>query len=342
MRKSVFGMVITLTPSLVSLGFAEPIDPLLKLLVAKGVISLDEAAVLQEEYDQMKKSPASDTAETPAVTARVQDAGQGSVSSTAAAPAVAPVPEKTRWSNHIKLGGDFRLRAENTHEKGAFDDGDRLRFRYRLRLGLEAGISEHLRFSMQMRSGNPDNPVSDNQSFDGGLNKKQFSIAQANLQWKASSSFDFWAGKKNPKKDWVVSDMEWDSDVVAEGVMARGHLKSSGGASLDLVAYQNFGARGAGEDADTAYFGRISVGGHTHPKELQLRYTYYYSEADALFYAYTQSDTRRSSNLKGHRFDLRLGGPKKSYFSLNWYNTRKQQGESETMNRFQLDYVVKF
>ena len=84
------------------------------------------------------------------------------------------------------------------------------------------------------------------------------------------------------------------------------------------------------------------MGGHTHPKELQLRYTYYYSEADALFYAYTQSDTRRSSNLKGHRFDLRLGGPKKSYFSLNWYNTRKQQGESETMNRFQLDYVVKF
>lgn len=442
MRKSLLIVIITLIMASVSAGSAEPMDPLLKLLVAKGVISADEAAAVQKEYEQMKEKPASEANVESAGAQATAVAEHGKAPSESRTP-TPPASKKSTWSERISLGGDFRLRAENTHEKGSFDDGNRLRFRYRLRLGLESAITEHLKFAMQLRSGDPDNPVSDNQSFDEGFNKNQFSIAQANLQWRPSDAFDLWAGKKAPKKDWVVSDMEWDSDVIAEGIMARAHFKPAGHASVDLIgydyildenkssseawlygiqlnsafllsetdslglglgfeyfenpqavvdltlegklhgnhvsnfldedgrlisdfhigqfqawwknttskrwplkislfAYQNFGARGIAEDADTATFGRISLGAHKHPGQMQLRYTYYYSEADALFYAYTQSDTRRSSNLKGHRFDLRLGGPKHSFLNLTWYNTRKQQGGGETMNRFQLDYIVKF
>ena len=85
------------------------------------------------------------------------------------------------------------------------------------------------------------------------------------------------------------------------------------------------------------------MGPQSQPKwHWAFRYSYYYSEPDALFYVFTQSDTSRSSDVKAHRFDLRIGFYAKSYFNITWYNTRPVYREDEPLNRWQMDYIIKF
>ncbi|RLE25585.1 MAG: hypothetical protein DRJ65_07380, partial [Acidobacteria bacterium] len=109
-----------------------------------------------------------------------------------------------------------------------------------------------------------------------------------------------------------------------------------------LFFYKNLGAEGIGADNDTGYYGRVQVGDYKKRGQVALRYTYYYSEPDALFYVFTQSDTGRGSDAEAHRFDLRLGFIAKSYFNFTWYNTKPVYKQDETINRWQFDYIVKF
>jgi hypothetical protein len=91
-----------------------------------------------------------------------------------------------------------------------------------------------------------------------------------------------------------------------------------------------------------AYFLRAQVGDYKKLGQVALRASRYYSEPDAMFFAYAQSDTRRSSNLDGFRADLRIGMPNKGYINLTWYRTDWLQGEGDTMDRWQVDYIFKF
>jgi hypothetical protein len=129
---------------------------------------------------------------------------------------------------------------------------------------------------------------------------------------------------------------------------------------LTLFFYKNFGAGeatgailpassdheplavGRGTDNDTAWFGRIQLGDYKKPGQVALRFSRYDSKPDAMFFAYSQSDSRRSSNVNGYRADLRIGMPKKGYISVTWYNTRWSRGSDSTMNRWQLDYILRF
>ena len=109
-----------------------------------------------------------------------------------------------------------------------------------------------------------------------------------------------------------------------------------------MFYYKNFGAKGIGTDNDTGAFVRLQVGDYKKKWQLAFRYSYYYSEPDALFYVFTQSDTSRGSDVEAHRFDLRLGAVAKSYFNFTYYNTRPVYREDEPLDRWQLDYIVKF
>jgi hypothetical protein len=366
--------------------------------------------------------------------------------------------EPKAWYDRMQIYGDLRLRYEGFLKENEFDEGRRDRFRYRLRAGLRISVIDAIRLGIQLRSGNPQNPVSDNQSFDGGFDKDRFSIAEVYADFTPSKSFSVIAGKFPHRNLWSVSDLHWDYDVVVAGALqsiqfggAEGGLKSIGvsvyqyvldesslnidsyifggqirpsfrfgakneleiGAGFDyfvnpqsvanltlsgalagnfmtnlvdqdfqlisdfhilnllgvwennsssrwplkasLYYYKNFGAKnmvgtetgitdalGNASENDTAFFGRVEVGGYSKLYQLQFRYSYYYSEPDGLFYAYLQSDTRRASNLDGHRLDVRLGMPARTYFNFTWYNTRPKLGEDSTMNRWQFDYVIRF
>ena len=66
------------------------------------------------------------------------------------------------------------------------------------------------------------------------------------------------------------------------------------------------------------------------------------AQPDALFNAYMQSDTRRASNLDGHRFDWWLGMPARTFINVTYYHTDPNRGEDSTMNRWQFDYIIRF
>jgi len=147
--------------------------------------------------------------------------------------------DKIKWYDKFNLGGDLRLRAEHFSWDEHYDDGERTRFRYRLRVGFKAAISEKVTIGFQLRSGNPDNPHSDNQSFDTGFDKNTISIAEAYVNWKAMDNLSVYGGKFSPKKLWHVSDMHWDDDVITEGALESWEWKRDGAVKkIELNLYQ--------------------------------------------------------------------------------------------------------
>jgi hypothetical protein len=377
-----------------------------------------------------------------------------------------PEPQKeTKWYDKLEFEGDLRLRYEGFNWAGHFDNGRRDRIRFRLRFGVRSQLLDSLAVGLQLRSGNPDNPISDNQSFDNSFNKNKISIAQVYADWRPIKPFSLVVGKFEPTKLWTVSDMQYDDDIVTEGAMEMFGWRTGGlikeldlnfyqfildesgdsvdsymfggqvvpaltlgktndlavGAGFEAISnprnvarlylnedlvidssyvtnlidpetgkmisdfrignlflewkntafanwpikvnvflYKNFGAGsemgailpvgssdeilafGRGTDNDTAWFGRIQVGDYKKPGQTAIRFSRYDAKPDAIFFAYGQSDTRRSSNVNGYRTDFRIGMPKNSYFNLTWYRTRWTLGDDSTMNRWQIDFIFAF
>ncbi len=363
-----------------------------------------------------------------------------------------PEDPPKQWYEKMDFYADLRFRYD-ARKREEFEDV----FRYRLRAGVEADVNDFLDAGFEFRSGNPRNPVSDNQDFGGGLGKKDFKLAEVYADFRLAKSFYVVAGKFEHRRYWVVSDMQWDSDVTTEGFMQRLRLESADegilerlGASVyqivleqgdeeaawllgaqvrprfkigehdtlvvgmgydyyvdpqlvvDLTLagelggnrvtnlldesgrlvsdfrvltafadwrngsiedwplafrffyYKNTGAKnqlgteigtgaqGTGTDNDTGFFFRAAVGGGRNFGDLAIRFTYYYSQPDAILYAYTQSDTSRASNLNGTRVDFRVAMPAGQSLNFTWYRTEPELGEAATMNRLFVDYVLGF
>jgi hypothetical protein len=377
--------------------------------------------------------------------------------------------DKPKWYEKIDFTGDLRLRYEQFDWTDHYDGGERHRFRYRLRFGIDAHITENLDVGFQLRSGNPRNPISDNQTFDNGFDKTEISIAQAYADWQATGVLRVVAGKFRPKGLWSAIDIEYDDDLAVEGAMELlgwdfdGPLKQldvnfwqlvlneSGSSNeshnfggqvvpvfrlgeenslavgltyetftnpsqvadlyfndrlvsdADYVTnlvdattretvsdfdlgnvfvkwsnesikrwpiavtgyyYKNFGSRDAmgvilpsaiptgttptpliaanSSDNDTAWLARIQIGDYKKPGQVFVRFTRYYSEPDAMLFAFSQSDSRRSTNVDGYRTDFRIGMPMKSWINVTWYRTDWTIGQDTTMDRWQFDYIFKF
>jgi hypothetical protein len=91
--------------------------------------------------------------------------------------------EKEQWYDKIDFGGDLRLRYEGFNWPDHFDEGDRHRFRFRFRVGFKAQVTNNVKVGFQLRSGNPDNPISDNQSLDTGFDKKPHPTCNGTTMW---------------------------------------------------------------------------------------------------------------------------------------------------------------
>ena len=97
-----------------------------------------------------------------------------------------------------------------------------------------------------------------------------------------------------------------------------------------------------GTDNDTGFYFRLQVGDYKKFKQMAFRYSRYDSKPDALFYAFTQSDTIRASNVEANRFDFRIGMPLKGFINVTWYNARPKTGGDSVMDRWQFDYIFRF
>ncbi len=430
-RISVIAMVFV---AVVGVGAEEPeLDPLLELLVEQGVITREQALAVQAEYDRRRAAgqssivvpPQPDPAKPPVPPQTVE----------------APPPEETkdeRWYDRIDFKGDLRLRGEFFWVDGISPNDRRQRFRARIRPGIYTDITDWMEVGLQVRSGDPLDPVSDNSSFDGGFALIPISISEVFAGFHLGKSLDLTLGKFDPKKKWVVTDMQWDDDVTVEGAMQElsfgplkvdfyqyvleedknasdsyllggqvyGKFGSDGvgsftvGAGYDewirpqmvadltmsgklhgnrvtnllgdndqlisdfeianafatwswsrnerwpvkfsVFGYLNTGAQGLGKEYDTGYFVRLQVGDYKKRGQMMFRASRYYSEPDALFYVFAQSDTTMASDVDGYRFDFRLGYIKKSYFNFTWYHTKTVYSLFPDMDRLQVDYIIAF
>ncbi len=427
-----------LVSGVAALGAQESeLDPLLALLVEQGVITMEQALAVQAEYDRRRAAEQAPAAVTP------QPSVAAPPTAAPAAPAhvaAAPTEEKKseKWYDRIDFKGDLRLRGEFFKVDGISVNDRRERFRARIRPGITTNVTDWMKVGLQLRSGDPDDPVSDNSSFDGGFSLIPISISEGYAQFDIAEPFDLTLGKFDPKKKWVVTDMQWDDDVTVEGAMEEfsfGPLKvdfyqylleedsktrdayllggqlygkfdteSIGsftvGAGFDqwvrpqmvadltlggklqgnrvtnllddndqlisdfeianafvtwswkeiegwpikfsLFGYLNTGAQGLGKDYDTGYFIRLQVGDYKKKGQMMFRASRYYSEPDAIFYVFAQSDTTMASDVDGYRFDFRLGYVNKSFFNVTWYHTKPVYSIFPTMDRLQVDYIIVF
>ena len=119
------------------------------------------------------------------------------------------------WTDSISFKGDLRPRYEFIESEG-FEDRDRGRFR--IRVGMTADVNDNVKAIFQLASGG-DNPVSTNQSFDGGFTRKDVGIDLAYVDWTPNDDMHVYIGKmKNPIHRAGSHALIWDSDLNPEGV----------------------------------------------------------------------------------------------------------------------------
>jgi Putative porin len=166
------------------------------------------------------------------------------------------------WVNRFKLSGDLRLRSQNDFmaddnvaslSSGAYfnyqainsaggqiaagrdrvvnTDHDRHRFRERLRLAIDAKVTDNLQAGIRLATGNQPDPVSTNQTLGNTGSQYEFNLDRAYLKYDAVNDDGFkWltlAGGRiaNP---WYVgggeftggSELVWDTDLSFEGFAA--------------------------------------------------------------------------------------------------------------------------
>jgi hypothetical protein len=144
-------------------------------------------------------------------------AGQGAAAPAAAAPAAAATELRPSGPN-LRFSGDLRYRHESINEVA---EAERHRQRLRARFGVTADVAEHVRVGLQLATGG-DDPVSANQTLDGGFNRKSFGVDRAFFSWAATEELTFTGGKMaNPFFRPGNHHLIYDADLNPEGLALR-------------------------------------------------------------------------------------------------------------------------
>ncbi len=173
---------------------ADESNAILDLLEKKGIITADEADMARKYYTKQQ------------------------------AEAVVKF-DKTKlgsWIDELKWNNDLRLRTEYFDNEDQSSTVDRLRFRYRLRLGFEAKFTDWATAGFRLASGSASDPVSTNETMDDMFQKDPIQIDLAyitvrpmNAEWIAITG-----GKMNNPmwQPGFASPLLYDYDVTPEGV----------------------------------------------------------------------------------------------------------------------------
>lgn len=204
-------------------------DAILDLLIKKGVINQREANDVREQLDQQ-------TAQTVEMYSKTKAAS---------------------WLDALVFSGDLRLRGEYFDFEQSLNKPDRLRFRYRLRLGIEAQYHDWATLNLRLASGEGD-PVSVNQTLGDTFRKKPINIDVASLTIAppACDAFKLIAGKMDipvwqPK---FASPMVYDFDVTPEGAAEQLQWKFGDKARVFANAGQYVVKEFSGDENDAYFF----------------------------------------------------------------------------------------
>jgi hypothetical protein len=160
-----------------------------------------EIAVLMQRLDRLEQG---DAGSAPSVQPEAQLAQR-----------VVALEQAAGVSDRIELSGDFRYRHESINDDASVE---RHRQRIRARVGLDAAITEDIEFGLVLATGG-DNPVSGNQSLEGGFTRKSIGIDRAFVDWSVNDRVNISAGKmRNPFFRPGGHYLIWDSDANPEGL----------------------------------------------------------------------------------------------------------------------------
>ena len=118
-------------------------------------------------------------------------------------------------TDSISIGGDVRFRHESIDQEGK-DTRDRQRVR--ARVSLDAEVAEGVKAKFRLASGS-DDPVSSNQTLDGGFSTKDINLDRAFIEWKPVAEADAKLKMGKISSPWAkMKGLVWDSDLNPEGV----------------------------------------------------------------------------------------------------------------------------
>src|SRR5262249_7584194 len=125
-----------------------------------------------------------------------------------------------KWLDMITPYGDVRLRYEGFFQN---DRSAQNRERLRARIGLTANVTDEVSGTFRLATGDSNNPVTRNQSFNNTFTQKPISLDQAYLTLKPSHTIGIdpgWftlTGGKFSVNTYRVSELVWDDDLTPEG-----------------------------------------------------------------------------------------------------------------------------
>jgi hypothetical protein len=164
------------------------------ILVQKGLITPEE---LRQAREEDKQKAAAEESRRDAIVAKLPG-----------------------WLSMITPFGDLRFRDEGFYAK---DLVGRNRFRFRARVGLAVNPSEEIGATFRLVSGDPNDPISANQSLQGVFNKKPVNFDQAYLTFRPGKTFHLEPGLitifggKFGVNNYRTSELVWDDDLAPEG-----------------------------------------------------------------------------------------------------------------------------
>jgi hypothetical protein len=205
-------------------------EAIIHLLEEKEIISNDEALEFIRRHREKEVRDALDAQKETPTEKAVSESRLTTVFSNAA--------------QRMRLGGDIRIRYQadlydsnnindlddplspnpNSPEDDINTTDDRHRGLIRARLGLYADVNDQIDAVLRLATGNMDNPVSTNDTLGDYLNKDDFLLDLAYIQWQPianASSTDLAFGAGRLPNPFYTTSLVWDPDVNPEGVTAR-------------------------------------------------------------------------------------------------------------------------
>ena len=148
------------------------------------------------------------------------------------------------WVKKTTLFGDVRLRHEGFYHqphKSGQDVTARNRERVRARVGLKVAFSDELSATVRVASGDPNNPVSTNETLTGNFTRKHVNLDWAFLTLAPGASFGIRPGAvsitggKFPNPIFRVGQLIFDDDLSPEGASQTLSLLDKPRGGLDQV-----------------------------------------------------------------------------------------------------------
>src|SRR6059058_5312487 len=234
-KRGLVGAVVAVLLTVAVSGGAEtPTEKRLRQLEETLRKTQDEVQELHRQLDQQK-------AIGQATQKQVEQTAEESKTATAEAKKAVELPD---WLKRTTVFGDVRYRHEGFYHqphKAKQVIGARNRERIRARLGVKVAFSDEISATIRGATGDPNNPVSYNETLSGGFTRKHFNLDWAFLTFTPGQSFGIRPGVaaftlgKFPNPIFRVGQLVFDDDLAPEGASETFTLLSRPMGALDQV-----------------------------------------------------------------------------------------------------------